>query len=697
MLLIFSFMLKYKLNDNATSDLLRLINCVIGSEVLPTSVYMFKKIFHNNDFEPKTHKFCSNCKKYAGSGLDEEGKSKSQVQCPNCSQRIDLNVSDNTFLTFDLEGQIINIIKNNSDVFFGENHKTNGDVTNGKTYRRFMSNNENEAVITLTLNTDGAQPMKSKRKTLWPILGIINELSPLVRFKSYNKIFAALWYNKKQPDMQMFFKPLLDEIKILSEQGLYVDIDHRKVHVKVFVLICSCDSPAKSKLAYQNQHNGYYSCPYCLHKGVSISSSSVIKYPFENQVEKRTDSFIRRQMVKCCEKKEVIESLDFYGYKGLSPLYYLPSFDLSTGLIIDYMHHVSGVIKQFFSLAIKENPERISVADECLKYVKGITEMSRYPRPLSESGSFKAREWINLLIYYGPVIFLKALNDETLKTFWKFSSIIYDLLRADLDLSDLELLSIKMEKFVRNFQKLFGRDNMNSIVHQMLHLVDCVRQYGSLYNYSCFSFEDENGILIKHIRGVKNIPHQIFTRLNNRTFYENVDTFTNINQRVKEYCYALHKNYKEYCIVEGVTTRSNKNKFIKFSADDLKYFQLEELNINTGYRFFNMVYIKKKVFKIKSEKRKLSDDSYIKYSGNKFGRIWHILQVKDAIKIIVEKYDDKCHQDLDFPSHIQVFKVNEVRKFEIIDHFNIIDKCISMRMGIKLYLTSMPNDFENDK
>lgn len=109
-----------------------------------------------------------------------------------------------------------------------------------------------------------------------------------------------------------------------------------------------------------------------------------------------------------------------------------------------------------------------------------------------------------------------------------------------------------------------------------------------------------------------------------------------------------------------------------------------------------MIYINKKVFKRKSGKCKLSDDSYIKYSEDKYGRIWHTLQINNDIKIIVEKYDEKTYEDPEFPSHIQAFKINQAIKFAIINHFNIINKCISMKMGTKLYLTIMPNDFECD-
>ena len=46
-------------------------------------------------------------------------------------------------------------------------------------------------------------------------------------------------------------------------------------------------------------------------------------------------------------------------------------------------------------------------------------------------------------------------------------------------------------------------------MHQLVHLVDTVRQLGPLYSHSCFPFEDKNGLLMKMIKCTQNIDQQI--------------------------------------------------------------------------------------------------------------------------------------------------------------------------------------------
>lgn len=68
-------------------------------------------------------------------------------------------------------------------------------------------------------------------------------------------------------------------------------------------------------------------------------------------------------------------------------------------------------------------------------------------------------------------------------------------------------------KFVRQFENLYGIEEMTYNVHLLLHLVDCAKDYGPLWAFSLFIFEDINGLLKKHVKGPKEPIIQIANRV----------------------------------------------------------------------------------------------------------------------------------------------------------------------------------------
>jgi len=48
-------------------------------------------------------------------------------------------------------------------------------------------------------------------------------------------------------------------------------------------------------------------------------------------------------------------------------------------------------------------------------------------------------------------------------------------------------------------------------VHSLLHLTDCVRELGPLWVFSCFYFENQNGILKSLVHGTQQVDKQILS------------------------------------------------------------------------------------------------------------------------------------------------------------------------------------------
>lgn len=46
-------------------------------------------------------------------------------------------------------------------------------------------------------------------------------------------------------------------------------------------------------------------------------------------------------------------------------------------------------------------------------------------------------------------------------------------------------------------------------VHQLRHIVDCIKNWGPLWGYSCFPFESVNGHLKRHFHETRNMNAQV--------------------------------------------------------------------------------------------------------------------------------------------------------------------------------------------
>ena len=61
---------------------------------------------------------------------------------------------------------------------------------------------------------------------------------------------------------------------------------------------------------------------------------------------------------------------------------------------------------------------------------------------------------------------------------------------------------------------MYGDRYMTCNVHQLLHLPEMVHQMGPLWAYSCFSFENANGSVLKYFNGTQNVDFQIVETVN---------------------------------------------------------------------------------------------------------------------------------------------------------------------------------------
>lgn len=86
---------------------------------------------------------------------------------------------------------------------------------------------------------------------------------------------------------------------------------------------------------------------------------------------------------------------------------------------------------------------------------------------------------------------------------------IYLLSKENISESDLQIAEGALFLFVECFEKLYGLRYCTLNLHQLVHLIDCVKQTGPLFVNNCYIFEDLNGFILRHIHGTQGIETQL--------------------------------------------------------------------------------------------------------------------------------------------------------------------------------------------
>lgn len=202
------------LSVSAMTDLLRLINNIFRTPILPESKYMIDKLL-NSAVGVNFHAVCNTCSAYIGEFTDVQETS----DCLICNSDVNLKKTSNTnfFVLIDPTMQVSDLIhmhENYYDYTVKERvHEKDiiSDVYDGNKYRKFVKSlpeEEKYSYVTCVLNTDGAPIYKSSKYSVWPLFLKLNELPKQDRIN--NLVLAGLWFNKKKPEMTVFLRKFVE-------------------------------------------------------------------------------------------------------------------------------------------------------------------------------------------------------------------------------------------------------------------------------------------------------------------------------------------------------------------------------------------------------------------------------------------------------------------------------------------------------
>ncbi len=346
---------------------------------------------------------------------------------------------------------------------------------------------------------------------MWPVQLCITNLPPDIRMDLRYLLLAGVWLGPVKPDMSILLKPILERIHTLYEKGISISTPAGPKCLRAKLLCCVFDLPARAMALNLSQWNGRYGCTHCVDEGTQVSH--VRLYLPGDTHSARSE----KHTLECA--RSASSSLPVFGVKGISEL--SPYINIVKDTTIDYMHAVlEGVAKTMlrkFWLCGKYKDYRfylfkeIKQIDKVLLRIRPPHEFRRTPRSLEKTHKYwKASELRAWLLFYCIPILFKFLPCDYLHHLNLLVKAVHIHIICYRDLSTAEnMLTVFYKKIV----DLYPQEICTMNVHSLIHLVQNVRNFGPLWAYSCFGFENMNGHLKKHCHGTRNVLPQLVRNL----------------------------------------------------------------------------------------------------------------------------------------------------------------------------------------
>lgn len=506
LLLLMAHILRHHNSKEATESLLTILHAHLpqGTE-LPATKYLFEKYFKKQEQPLETHFYCPTCLAYIGVG----GTGEISCVCGAKHSAKDLLCEGYYFLSLDWKAELRNLLQKKSHVLEKPGLKFDvADITQSPAYNQLPLGPDD---VTLTWNTDGVPIFHSSEYSVWPLEIMINEL-PL-KERMNNVLLAGLWFGPRKPNMQCFLVPFIAEMNDLSTNGFsWVDSSEITHVSKVFPGPLTVDTVARCMLHNHTQFNGQYGCPWCLHPGRVVEQGRGHARVYEvMKVKKRTDADFEKDAKTMA-----------HGVLGPTVLSLMLFFSITNNTVVDYMHAVClGVVRTTTNLWFKGVHSRKSfylgrkreLINARLKSMTPPYEFSHLPRSLCQRKFWKATEWRAWLLYYSPFVLSGVLPAQYFKNWCRLSNILHALLADVVAVDMLATVEADVAVFMKEYQDLYGCAQMTFNVHLISHLCDSVRQWGPLWGFSAFPFENMNGIIKKSFHGTQHVPEQICRKL----------------------------------------------------------------------------------------------------------------------------------------------------------------------------------------
>lgn len=143
-------------------------------------------------------------------------------------------------------------------------------------------------------------------------------------------------------------------------------------------------------------------------------------------------------------------------------------------------------------------------------------EFNRKPRSLQHLGHWKAVDFRFFLLYSGFILLRHENIHDDLYNHFMCLSFAYRLVSTrgiENDYEKLEYAQLFFNFFVSEYRNVYGLLSVTYNIHNILHIVDAVKLYGSVDNFTNYKFENYLNEIKSHIRKRSHVLQQLHNRL----------------------------------------------------------------------------------------------------------------------------------------------------------------------------------------
>lgn len=332
--------------------------------------------------------------------------------------------------------------------------------------------------LLIDISTDGASEDRNGRIQIWPLqCRVLN----ICHCKPET---IGLYRGRQKPEsVTMFFLDFLAECEKLRLKG-GISFNNKIIPFEFRAFIA--DAPARAFVLNHYGHMSYHPCSKCKITGVLCHKGNIIFPSIDNEM--RSD-------------KEYRERSDEDHFKaGDTPITALFQ-DVVTQTPFEYMHLVLlDIVKKTLSAFVigkygkttKLSKKQIDMISNRLNIIVSYRprEFNRKPRPISEYGTFKATECRQLLLYTGVVVLFGIVEQNAYNHFLLLHAIMRCLSSTAPSEKLLQFSELAIKLYVQLCAVIYNETFLSYNVHGLLHLVEDVRRFGSVDNFSAFPYEN---------------------------------------------------------------------------------------------------------------------------------------------------------------------------------------------------------------
>lgn len=258
-----------------------------------------------------------------------------------------------------------------------------------------------------------------------------------------------------------------------------------------------------------------------------------------------------------------------------------------------------------------------------------------------------------------------------------------------------------LQTFVNEYEVFYGESNMVFNVHQLLHLVDCVKHNGPLSLYSTYCMEDFIGHLVSLVHGTTDVAQQICEKyLLEKNLIRHLDN----SLLAKTFYDQIHSNVS-FSTAQDIGNTLVVGKPTLLANNDYLIMIKENLNLPIEEQIFtyNSVLWNKELYYEKSfeahEHRgsKRTYDAFILNNDTKnFGEIKCIFVVGNQLYYLIHEKYKALPNDPDSPEHIIFLDLIDSSQLKIITCASIGPKYAFVKFGNTLSCSKFPNLYERN-